>query len=459
MSPEGCGTQVSTQGVDTSFYVDRRRLLSTSTTTDPKPCSSNCNSQVKALPMTVSVDPSFTTRFDFALNSANIPIASLSVPSGSLVSSTTEEPTIEIRPVADSVMKYAENAVHPSRQAEFGSHLPYSETLLSVAFECLVSPALLYPFPLNLTFSAIIDYTRQPLTQYDVTKLPSGPDVCLAFLYRIPSLYYARWVCVDSTTSARQNNPPNTLPSSSTQKSSVQGPVPNCGENSNGQIYGFIHSPLPLANISTEEEQSWASRNKLAVVLIFLSAAVALCTCFFFFYWMSRYVKKYRMEVERVDEMEDEVKEMEQYGGGAGSKDDEVQMVSNPLVVQTSDMWELLSMSEEQKRQQQLALREAEALRESRMKYKLELAADRTRLSEELASLQERLKQSQAESLRSRPMMMDDELPHFVIHPDQGGGSSFSVVGSPERADPLLPPPSRRTLGFAKPPRKKDLGF
>lgn len=137
--------------------------------------------------MTVTVNPSAKTRVDLAVDDSNNVVSSVSIPPGSLLSTSDNAISIEFRPVGDSQLRSAENAIHPTRQVEYGLQMTYAETLLSVAFECVVPPTVAPNFALNLTYSAYVDFTRKPSTQYLSTQ-NSGPDVCLAYLYRIPGI-------------------------------------------------------------------------------------------------------------------------------------------------------------------------------------------------------------------------------------------------------------------------------
>jgi hypothetical protein len=107
----------------------------------------------------------------------------------------------------------------------------------------------------------------------------------------------------------------------------------------------------------------------------------------YFGQWLYRYRGKIKEERLAVEHQMNEVKEMEQFGGQAGTKDDEVVMMSHPWVAQVKDMQARLD-------QTQLALREQEAQQKAeatvvRLEHINELQVDR---DAQLAAELERLK-------------------------------------------------------------------
>lgn len=404
-SPEGCVNQPSTLGVAPRNSVSRRLLQasSNSTTNVTTWCYSNCLSQIKAYQMTVTVNPSAKTRVDLAVDSSNNVVASVSLPPGSVLSASNNAISIEFRPVGDSQLRSAENAIHPSRQFEFGTRMTFAETLLSVAFECVVPSTVIPNFALNLTYSAYVDFTRKPSTQFLSTQ-NSGPDVCLAYLYRIPALRYSRWACFPDGVVPRHSAPPNAMPAG-VQLNRVQGPISDCGSGSKGKIYGFIHSPLKAVNVNSAlTEKSWAERNVLIVLMIFLAVAVVSILCIYGGVRLQRYRKKYQKEAQEVDKMIEEVEEMQQYGGTAGTKDDEVEMVPNIMVVQLPQLQEALNAENREKKEKELEELRLES--EERKKHLEKLRSDRDNLAQELVQLQADLAKKQNAPM-ARPVIED----------------------------------------------------
>jgi len=391
-SESECGKQKGGSGYS-------RRLLQDEEEVEPSACTSNCLSEVKALLMQYTVDSSLTTEFAIAIHpTKNVPVAWITVPSGAVVA--TGVPAIQVRPVADSVMLDAENAVHPSRQGEFAAQMTYAETLLSVAFECVVDETVDFPFSLDLVYRAEIDATRMP-----DTTLPF-PDVCLAYLYRIDSLGYARWACVDGSDADRVANPPASTDSSNPYM--VTGKVPDCGQAGEGKIYGFIHSPITKFADTKSFELSWAQRNVLSVLLIFLSLGILGVLAFYWISRLFRYKKKFEKEKEAVAIKKDEVEEMQQFGGTAGAKDDEVEMTANPLVIQMKDMER--RMNENQIKIQQEEAENQKLESEARQDHIQKLNDDRSKLATDLAALKAELAKQKSAPV-SKPQIVDMEAP------------------------------------------------
>jgi shikimate kinase len=387
--------------------------------------------------MTVTVDPSSSPQIDLAVDVSNNVIASVKLLSGSLLSTSNDPVTIEFRPVADSLLRSAENAVHPTRQTEFGAQLSYAETLLSVAFECAVPTTVVSPFALNLTYSATIDFTRRPITQLQ----NSGPDVCLAYLYRIPALRYSRWTCFPDG-AARRNAPP----SAGVQLNRVAGPISDCGKGPFGKIYGFIHSPLKATNVEVvSKEKTWAEKNVLLVLMIFLLAAIMLILCVYCGFRLQRYRKKYLKEAAAVDKMIDEVDEMQQYGGTAGTKDDEVEMIPNIMVVQLQQLQETMNTQTKEEKEKELEQLRLDS--EERKKHLETLRADRDNLAAELAQLQSDLHKQQNAPV-ARPVI-EDFSPQETSLP-----TSVDIPSTALRVDTQS---TKATFQSVRPTKKKNL--
>jgi len=316
-------------------------------------------------------------------------------------------------------MRDAENAVHPTRVSEFGDYLTLPETLLSVAFECVVDATVKNTFALNLTFVATIDYTAQPLTQFSSTGTNgnTGPDVCLGYLYLIPALRYSRWVCINESITARIASPPNTNPAG-VQLDHVQSLFSDCGSTNAGKIYGFIESPLAATDVNTEPAgPSWAQQNVLLVLMIFLLAAVAVILCVYCGCRLARYRKKWKNAAEAVDKIKEEVAEMEQFGGTAGTKDDEVEMIQNPMVVQLQSLRENTKTKDEQ----DAAIRTLEEENKTRQENLAALRGSVEQLTAELERLRGELERQNAAPVR--PVIedftpLDTAEPNVAAAPD-----------------------------------------
>jgi hypothetical protein len=408
-----------------------RRLLAADAP-EPTACHTNCMSEIKPVTLQYTADSARSAKFAMAVHpTKNTPVAWLEVPSGAMVGNSSK-PTIQIRPVADSIMRWAENAVHPSRVSDFTDHMTYVESLLSPAFECSVDDTVQTPFRLSLVFEATIDSTREPQTQ---NQGDQNPDVCLAYLYRIPSLSYARWACIPFDHAERRDNPP--VADFAPDKYLLKSSVPDCGSAYEGKVYGFVHSPISVTITSNNNELTWAQRNKLGVVMIILSLIIVVLLGLFTLKRFMRYRKKYHEEREAVNKIKDEHEEMEQFGGQAGQKDDEMEMVSNPLVVQMKDMQRRLDeKSQQMAREEQAQLQQESAQRKEVI---ASLQTDRDDLAAELARLQAELASQQAVP-QARPQMED-------VAP---------VAAAPVAATQVAQQQKQTTFTSARPKKKKQ---
>lgn len=160
-----------------------------------------------------------------------------------------------------------------------------------------------------------------------------------------------------------------------------------------------------------------------------------------------RYRKKYENEREAVDKMQDEVQEMEEYGAQAGTKDDEVVMNSNPLVMQLAEMKEKMNETDRKMREEEQAQSQLE--QEERRSHIAKLQTERDKMALELEKLQESLAKQKNAPKKGPAMEFIDE--------NGGGGYQPPAVTNPMTTMQAKP---RNTNTFQARPnarRKKDL--
>jgi hypothetical protein len=272
------------------FSMQTRRLLYTTIIS----CETNCFSEISPIPITITIDTSSKHEFTLAVHPLfNTPIAWLVVPSGSIVGSS--QPAVQIRPVPESIMRYAENSVHPSRWTDFGGseNFGFQETLLSPAFMCVVDNTTQQPFQINaVEYRADIDSTREPITG------GARPDVCLARLTRFEDLDYARWECLQNPA---QRTATGLAREDSATPYRLQEAIPDCGMveagevMSNGAVYGYIHAPYPASEM-VPASKTWVERNTLGILMISLTLVILIILVFYFAKRLHRYREKYQRE-------------------------------------------------------------------------------------------------------------------------------------------------------------------
>jgi len=272
------------------------------------------------------------------------------------------------------------------------SYLTYPQTVLSPVFECLVESDVVLPFSLSVTYLADIDLYMKPL----------WTDVCLGYIWTLPALDFTAWRCLleDPEVRGLEVNDVNTTATGEDGVmtiQSVRGTFSSCNRvnnsdpNSEGSVYAFIYNPIKIGGAGLTED-TFIRDYLLWILLGSLAAFVVLVAVAYWIFRLFRYRKKLDVETENVKNMAEEVDEMEQFGGKAGSKDDEVQMISNPLVLQMKDMQARLDKNQmELRRQENL---ESKAQVELREEHILALKTDRDKLLEELERVKNELSNS-----------------------------------------------------------------
>jgi len=425
----------------------KRRLLSSSSTgaatgssgpVAPTICYSNCYAEIKTTAGAYTIDPTQANNLVVAVDVSRATVMQMNVPGGSLVkydnSNLTASLRVILHSVGDSRLRDTVDKVTLSRRGTYGTYLPYSAALLSPAFECSVDAFIIQPFPVPIGVTSSIDMTRQPLYA----------DICLAWIFYIQSVNFAAWKCVDRTDDTRVAHPVRTAALNRTDAYNVvTGNVPVCGVESNirtGTIYGFIHAPARAISLGGAAEDTFWADNIIWIVLGFCAFGAVLTGVIYCAKRLHRYRKKYKSETKAVERMEEEVNNMEQFGGQSGSKDEQLEMMSNPLVVQAQQLQARLDsknaevLAEEKK--------ERTARSEARQDHISALQSDRDKMAEELEKLKAELALSQP---AGRPAAA-------VAVPVAGTGAAVRT-GAPKRE------PARAQFDVAPRggPRKKEV--
>jgi len=183
--------------------------------------------------------------------------------------------------------------------------------------------------------------------------------------------------------------------------------------------------------------------------MIFLLAAIVLILCIYCGCRLQRYRKKFANEAKRVDGMQDEVDEMEQYGGTAGTKDEEVEMVPNIMVVQLQQIQESHDAKSKEEKEKELEQLRLET--EERRKHLETLRADRDNLAAELAQLQSDLNKQQNAPV-ARPVI-EDFTPQETSGPSSASSLADAHAPSTLRA---VTPATKTAFQSVRPTKKKD---
>lgn len=220
------------------------------------------------------------------------------------------------------------------------------------------------------------------------------------------------------------------------RSSVIRGRLSQCNP---GLIYGFFYVPLPPPPTKrSNEETFW---EKYGAVIISMSV-IGVFLCFVLGYALSRLIRyrtKYKEEKKEAEELRQEATMMAETMGGLGVWDEEVQMVSNPLVLQFNEQKKKLDEVEQSLEQQE----ERDAAEMDRLdKERQMIVAEMNRLKAEISK-------QQAAKSASR-----DDAPPPVVAGGAAGGPSGDWGGM-DSAQPEQHSFEPQQMG-AK-PKKRDL--
>jgi len=127
---------------------------------------------------------------------------------------------------------------------------------------------------------------------------------------------------------------PSWVPASGRPSNVMRGRLESCQPDT---YYGFFYVPLPpQPQTIIGAESEWDKYGKIAlgvtIPLVFI-----LCVLFYAIWRLKRYRDKYKEEKVEAEELRAHAAEIAETHGGLGVWDEEVQMVSNPLVLQFNE--------------------------------------------------------------------------------------------------------------------------
>jgi hypothetical protein len=346
-------------------------------------------------------------------------------------------------------MRLAENYVDSTRRAEFGSYMTEVETVLSVAFECRSSSSSggnsTESSSAEVLYQGSIDQTYFPGPTLTSTQLL---DICLGQLFQIPDIGFSAWRCILNA-GERAANPSAVRPNNADPIHLLTFPIPTCSPIATAStgaqiypIYAFIHQPVRNPNIA--DGQSWVQANLLTLLLVLVGIVVFLAFLIYAINRLHRYRGKYHEERIAVQKQQEEVDEMEQFGGHAGVKDDEVEMMSNPMVIQMKDMQaQLDAKNQEMRLAEQQARAQQSAVRQDHINN---LQHDRDALAMELERLRQELSAQNAAAAgpgARRPMPQSSHTNLIPSHP-----AMINTYDEPQHTDFQAARPKRKGKDF-----------
>jgi len=426
----------------------KRRLQSENEQGGPRACYENCHSQIKAATFRFTVPSSSSSDIVLATDSKYVVQAKLAVPTGAMASNTTTS-SLYVRAVGDSRIRYNVNKVAVSRRAEHDGHayLTYPNTLLSLAFECVVDEGTPQPFRVPLSVTARIDMNSQLRYQ----------DVCLASIYEMQDMDFRAWQCVDKSEAERRANPVRSAATNLTESEGVvKGTLYSCEQ---GKMYGFIYAPLRAETGSVSDPNRWFADNLIYLVLgvVGISALVAFIA--YLIKRLHRYRSKYHEERKAVEAMQEEVDNMEQFGGSAGRKDDEVEMQQNPLVIQMRDMQAALDARNNELKLEEARVRDEESA--ARREAIEAMMADRDKMAKELEKLRAELDLVSVPPQSHHRIGIEEDMPPSVMAAASFASlpplSTVSSMSSAAVSEGTVVPTSGAAFNAARPKKKKNV--
>jgi hypothetical protein len=382
-----CAEMTKGEGMQVNFF---RSLYSTY---EELTCANDCRADIRVTSATYTIDRTENLEIPIALDSNFLTVGALTIPSGSILKPGTTKANLEIRVVADSRVRDAVNKIKPSRSKLQGEYKTHAQTVLSPAFECVSGDGVTEPFPVPIIYTAYLDQFAVSVDD-ELEQGYNYDDVCFARLYEITEqvdvgryFKYLAWDCLLDDED-RLDNPVRA--SDSTQPPGfVSFTLTNCtaGPESmgvDGAVYAFIFAPIEY-NDEDDTFFDWIESNFILFVLICIMTGFGLFAIIFGCGRLYRYRNKYHDARKNVDSIRQDVVLMEQYGGKAGTKDTEVIMIDNPMVLQLKDTKEL-SLEELELQERQTELRKA---RQDERDMQLEiLKQQRNKLAEDVKQLQ-----------------------------------------------------------------------
>lgn len=431
MTSSQCNEMETGEGVATEDLYSRTRTILASY--QDYGCETDCMADVKATRASYSIDRDEDYILSIAEDTSLVTRGQLTVPSGSLVSSS-DKSTMHIYQFADSSGRQVENKIQFTRVDDHGSHKTYAQTVLSPAFKCTVAEDVTDPFELSWIYTATINPfpikgDEGWMSGYDYN------DVCFARVEEhVSQLSDGRWFEYFTWKCLVMDEDRLAFPVRSTDSTDpegvVSGTVTTCN-STGGAIYAFIHAPLDLG---TDDSFFWtwlqdhASEVMLIIIgtLFFLFAIVYAC------FRLARYRKKYHKERAECEKLVERVDEMAQFGGKAGRKDLEVVLVANPMVLQMKEA-EDITQEELERRQKEIIAREK---RSNEMQLKIELLQDkRNAYQRELDQLRTQLQQATSDEKKAKAVApvvqqnvsygFDEDDDDIEVHDIGFGGGGF----------------------------------
>eukprot|EP00808_Paulinella_micropora_P007092 g32627.t1 len=199
-------------------------------------------------------------------------------------------------------------------------------------------------------------------------------DLCFGYLLG------GKWSCVQGY--YERIDFPTWDPSSGERSFVMRGRLDRCIP---GAVYGFLNIPLPPEPVAARSEQSiWEKYGDTILGVSISFCFVAVCIAFIITR-LVRYRNKYKREKKEAEQLREQAAEYQEKMGGLGMWDDDMEMVTNPLVLKISEEKKKLDdVNDKLAKQEAADEAEAERLEKDRQ----QILAEMKRLADKLAEAQ-----------------------------------------------------------------------
>ena len=213
----------------------------------------------------------------------------------------------------------------------------------------------------------------------DVNAISAG-DICLGAFDAATS----SWSCVYGDYYYRLANPPWTT-TAGRATNRMQSPLPSCSASAYAFIYAEQVQPVPAAGPSCD---LWCQYEALILGLV-IGISVFLVVSAYIIWRLIRYRRKYLANKKENAALSARARHLDEYAGGLGLADEEVDMVPNPLVIEMKALDDRIARTSKGER-----LEDADG--EKQLRLIRELEEEKKRMYAEMVALREQLKAKQA---------------------------------------------------------------
>jgi len=202
---------------------------------------------------------------------------------------------------------------------------------------------------------------------------------------------------------------------SGTPPDRVSSRFPSCEED----VYAFLQIDLPPEPIKKKHVLSWWEKYRVIILSTSGSFIFFLILSSYALSRLIRYRKKYKQQKQELNALHEKAKELDEYAGGLGIADEEVDMVANPLVVEMQELQDQIDkVNKEMNLQEQKDEQEMDGLER-----------ERRRLFDEI----KRVKDEMAKAQKAAPTRTTEQAPAPLLAAVGPTSSSTALTNTPVR--------------------------